>query len=253
MTEFVERHKRWLEESPGWSEDDQAVFSGMCFDGMDLRGAVLRNSCFVNCTFKNALLADADLSGAIFTVCDFTDTDLRFAKFNGTNCSSSRFPGAVLFGTDFANTTLTGADFHGAAIERTSFYSAVTGGAIFDSNVDLSASNVREDTDMTPKGEFVAWKAVSKRRILQLIIPEDAFRINLDCYRCKASKAYVEHIEDLEGNILPDKTASSIWDSSYVYHVGQIALPKGDFAEDAYTSAGIYFFVDRKNAVGYCH
>ena len=41
IKEVLEKHKRWLEESEGWSEDDRANLYGANLYGADLRGANL--------------------------------------------------------------------------------------------------------------------------------------------------------------------------------------------------------------------
>lgn len=54
LKEILEKHKRWLNESEGWSEDDRANLRGANLLNADLRGVNLRD----------ADLCDADLCDA---------------------------------------------------------------------------------------------------------------------------------------------------------------------------------------------
>ena len=59
IKEVLEKHKRWLKESEGWSEDDKADLYGADLRGADLRGADLRGA-----DLYGADLRGADLYGA---------------------------------------------------------------------------------------------------------------------------------------------------------------------------------------------
>ena len=89
IREVLTRHKRWLEESEGWSEDDMANLRGA-----DLRGAYLRG----------ANLYGADLYGA----------DLREADLRGADLYGADLRGADLYGADLREADLRGADLRGA-------------------------------------------------------------------------------------------------------------------------------------------
>ena len=89
IKEVLEKHKRWLEESEDWSEDDRADLYGADLYGADLRGADLRT---------------ADLRGA----------DLRAADLRAANLRAANLRGADLRAADLRGADLRGADLYGA-------------------------------------------------------------------------------------------------------------------------------------------
>ena len=64
IREVLTRHKRWLEESEGWSEYDRADLRGVNLRGADLRGADLRGADLRGANLRGADLRGADLRGA---------------------------------------------------------------------------------------------------------------------------------------------------------------------------------------------
>ena len=70
LQEVLDAHKRWLEETDGWTEDDRANLRGADLIGADLIGADLRGA-----NLRDANLIDADLR----------DADLRGANLRGAN------------------------------------------------------------------------------------------------------------------------------------------------------------------------
>ena len=94
IKEVLEKHKRWLEESEGWSEDDRA----------DLRGADL---CGAN-------LCGADLCGADLYGADLCGADLKGANLRVADLRGADLCGADLYGADLKGAGLRGADLRGA-------------------------------------------------------------------------------------------------------------------------------------------
>ena len=74
IKEVLTRHKRWLEESEGWSVDDRADLSGANLSGADLYGANL----------SRANLSRADLSGANLYGAALYGANLYGANLRGT-------------------------------------------------------------------------------------------------------------------------------------------------------------------------
>ena len=85
IKEVLKRHKRWLEESEGWSEEDRADLYGADLREADLRGANLRE----------ADLYEADLRGANLRGADLREADLRGANLRGANLRGADLRGAV--------------------------------------------------------------------------------------------------------------------------------------------------------------
>lgn len=73
-----------------------------------------------------ACLLRARLAGIHADTADFTETNLKLARFNRAALASARFVDAILCETDFSGADLTGADFRGTADARGEFASAQT-------------------------------------------------------------------------------------------------------------------------------
>ena len=86
----LEKHKRWLEESEGWSEEDRADLSRANLYGADLSRANL----------YGANLYGADLYGA-----NLSRADLSRANLYGANLSRANLYGANLYGANINKDT----------------------------------------------------------------------------------------------------------------------------------------------------
>lgn len=64
LNEIIERHKRWLDESEGWCEDDRANLCRADLSEADLWGANLRGANLCGANLCRANLCRADLRGA---------------------------------------------------------------------------------------------------------------------------------------------------------------------------------------------
>ena len=161
IKEILERHKRWLEESEGWSEYDRANLSG------------------------------ADLSGA----------DLSRANLSRAN----------LFGADLSDET-----------------------------------KIRLCITCPDTGSFIAWKKAGGY-IVKLEIPEDANRSSATTRKCRADKAKVLEIQNMDGSKAEVEEVRS--ERGGVYKVGEIIYPdKWDDCRWNECSHGIHFFVTRMEA-----
>lgn len=99
-------------------------------------------------------------------------------------------------------------------------------------------------------GEFTAWKKC-EGCIVKLLIPEDAKRLSATGRKCRADKAVVLDIQDVDGKSLDCKEARSIHDVTFLYKVGETVVPKEPFCEDRWKecSSGIHFYINREEAV----
>ena len=80
IKEVLEKHKRWLEESEGWSEDDRADLKGADLKGADLCGADLKGANLRVADLRGADLCGADLYGADLKGAGLRGADLRGAE-----------------------------------------------------------------------------------------------------------------------------------------------------------------------------
>jgi len=245
---FLEKHERWLKEEDGWSEKDHAVFLSKSFAAKDFSGAMLRNSCFLECEFRGCSFLKADLSesvfsksrflgcrldGAVLAKGDFTGCDFSGCSFIGANLADTDLCGAILTGVDFADALLYGTKVENAQLEK------AVNVPIWDS-VPLH--------ECPASGEFIAWKKVAGELLLELLVPADAQRENRDEKRCRCSKAKVLRIEKLAGARAGETVAKSLHDSTFTYRLGETAEVRNYSREN---SAGVYFFMQRADAVDY--
>ena len=110
------------------------------------------------------------------------------------------------------------------------------------------------------EGEFIAWKKCrthgkdNSECIVKLLIPADAKRSSATTEKCRADKAIVLEIQDLDGNKI-DRNAYSTYETAqdFEYKVGETVTPRKPFDEDRWNecSSGIHFFIDRNAAVEY--
>ncbi len=103
-------------------------------------------------------------------------------------------------------------------------------------------------------GSFIGWKcAVDESNhyaLIKLEIPEDAKRTSgLDSKKCRCDKAKVLEIRNFTGEL---KEAHSIYDSTFVYKVGEEVSVK-DFCDNRLfiCAPGIHFFMEEVDALDY--
>ena len=167
---------------------------------------------------SGAYLSDAYLRGA----------DLRSAYLSG-----AYLRGADLSGADLRDAYLRGADLSGAK------------------GVYLACPS---------EGEFIAWKKCRLHGkeggecIVKLLIPADAKRSSATAEKCRADKAVVLEVQDMDGNKI-DACGYSSYDNAqdFEYKAGETVTPREPFCEDRWQecASGIHFFVDRQAAVEY--
>lgn len=90
--------------------------------------------------------------------------------------------------------------------------------------------------------------------IVKLEIPEDAKRSSATGQKCRASKAIVLEMQDIEGNKIDSKAYSTYEnEKDFEYIVGETVEPRKPFNENRYEecASGIHFFIDRQEAVDY--
>ena len=165
----------------------------------------------------------ADLSGA-----NLSGADLR-----GANLSEADLSGADLSEADLSGADLRWADLSGAK------------------NIDQSLWNIY--TTFYPlqcpeAGAYTGYKKAGGL-IVKLEITEDALRSSATSRKCRASKALVLSITDLDGNPADDQVCSD-HDKNFVYKVGE-TVEVTDFDTNRWNecSTGIHHFITRAEAV----
>lgn len=164
-----------------------------------------------------------------FNGCDFSHQDLREANLCGMNASFASFYDADLTGCRVDD----GTNFFGADFRK--------------------ADGIPFIPSVCPShGPFVGWKVALKeqghrmeRCIVKLWIPSDAKRVSGTIRYCRCDKARVEAIEGAT-------EAWSMNDPGMKYEIGAFVYADS-FDDDRWESYGhgIYFFIDREEAVRY--
>ena len=100
------------------------------------------------------------------------------------------------------------------------------------------------------EGAYTAYKK-AHGLIVELEIPADAMRSSATSRKCRASKARVISITDVDGNPGGDSVASD-YDSDFVYRVGEtVDVPNFDTNRWNECAPGIHHFITRGEAVQY--
>ena len=174
---------------------------------------------------ERASLSGADLRGANLRGADLSVADLRRADLSGANLSEANLSGA----------DLSGANLSGAK------------------NVDQACWNIY--TTFYPlqcpeEGAYIAYKKAGGL-IVKLEITEDALRSSATSRKCRASKAKVLSVTNVDGNPAGDQVCSD-HDKNFVYKVGE-TVEITDFDTDRWNecSTGIHHFITRAEAVKY--
>lgn len=269
FNEVMEAHQRWLhgcldeplvEEYSSRADFSHCRLSGLDFHGMNLDKAIFKDTYLRDCDFSNASLYMAEFNGAELYRCNF-----GLARLN-----SSTFIGAKIFDCNFFGANLCSVEFIDANIGYTNFENAM-----INDHTDFTCAVAHHLKDMPyipmvcpEEGEFVAWKVALASTedlvdgvrhtpvLVKLLIPADAKRSSGFGRKCRASKAKVLEICNLDGREINWKFGyriHSCWHWKFEYEVGKIVEPEDPFNEDRWSecTSGIHFFLNRQEAIEY--
>lgn len=158
---------------------------------------------------------------------DLRDTDLRYANLSHVNLHGAILRGADLYGANLCEANLYKADLR-------------------------EAKNVPFIPMTCPEiGSYIAFKKADGH-IVVLEIPEDALRSSATTRKCRASKAKVLRIENLNGSVSDIQEVYSDYDPDFIYKVGK-TIEVEDFDTNRWNecSTGIHHFMSRQEAVDY--
>ena len=205
-------------------------------------------------------LSYADLRGA-----DLRGADLRYADLRGADLRYANLRGADLRGADLRYANLRDANLRGADLRYANLSDANLNRADLN-GADLCHANLPEltiaKTSILPDGDIIGWKKAYVADmpptpvIVKLLIPSDAKRSNSTGRKCRANKARILDLQDLQdrqGNSLPpDTTAYSSFDPDFTYKKGETVSVE-DFDTNRWNECapGIHFFITRIEAVEY--
>lgn len=220
LKKILDEHLLWLNGEGG----SRADLRNADLSNADLFGANLRGANLFGANLRGADLRNADLRGA-----DLFGADLRDANLRGANLR-----GADLFGANLRNADLCRADLCGASIDQMMW----------------NIYTVFYPLQCPESGSYIGYKKASGL-VVELEIPADARRSSATSRKCRASKAKVLSITDINGNPAGGQVKSN-YDPNFVYAIGE-TVEVTDFDDNRWNecSTGIHHFITRAEAVIY--
>ena len=215
----------------------------------NLRGADLFGANLSDANLSDANLFGANLRGANLSNADLRDADLRCAdlfgaNLRGANLSDANLCNADLFGANLRDANLRNADLRNADLRRADLCGA---------SIDQMMWNIYTvfyPLQCPESGSYIGYKKASGL-VVELEIPADARRASATSRKCRASKAKVLSITDINGNPAGGQVKSN-YDPDFVYTIGE-TVEVSDFDDDRWNecSTGIHHFITRAEAVIY--
>jgi hypothetical protein len=225
LKKILEEHLLWLNGKGGSRAD---------LRGADLFGANLSDANLSDANLFGANLRGANLSNADLRDADLRCADLRCADLFGANLRGANLSDANLRNADLRNADLRRADLCGASIDQMMW----------------NIYTVFYPLQCPESGSYIGYKKASGL-VVELEIPADARRASATSRKCRASKAKVLSITDINGNPAGGQVKSN-YDPNFVYAIGE-TVEVTDFDDNRWNecSTGIHHFITRAEAVIY--
>ena len=167
------------------------------------------------------------------------------ANLCGANLRNADLCDANLCGANLRNADLCDANLCGANLRNADLCDAKN----IDS-ITWSIYTAFYPLQCPEKGAYTAYKK-AHGLIVELEIPADAMRSSATSRKCRASKARVVSITDVDGNPGGDSVASD-YDSDFVYRVGEtVDVPNFDTNRWNECAPGVHHFITRAEAAQY--
>ena len=217
----------------------------------ELNELLIRRDAGEKIELNDCLIDGLDLSGYDLHGISFDRTDFRNANLNGANMSgctalNAFFGGSTLHKTNLSNADLSSADFRGCDLSEADIRGAeMHCSALY--RADLTGLIMR----CPETGPFIGWKVCYGRKIVQLLIPADAKRIQGTWEEVKCEKAKVLTIKSADFKINYDEAHSYV-DENFVYKRGEMVYAVG-FTGNRFeeSGGGIHVWLDRDAAIKY--
>ena len=220
LKKILDEHLLWLNGEGG----SCANLFGANLCGANLSDADLRCANLFGANLRGANLSDADLRCANLSDADLRCANLRDADLRGANLSDA----------DLRNADLCRADLCEASIDQMMW----------------NIYTVFYPLQCPESGSYIGYKKASGL-VVELEIPADARRSSATSRKCRASKAKVLSITDINGNPAGGQVKSN-YDPNFVYAIGE-TVEVTDFDDNRWNecSTGIHHFITRAEAVIY--
>ena len=245
LKKILDEHLLWLNGKGGSRADLRCA---------NLRNADLRNADLSCANLRNADLRNADLSGADLRCANLRNADLRCANLRDADLSGADLRGANLFGANLRDADLRNADLSNANLFGANLRGANLSNAnLREASIDQMMWNIYTvfyPLQCPESGSYIGYKKASGL-VVELEIPADARRSSATSRKCRASKAKVLSITDINGNPAGGQVKSN-YDPNFVYAIGE-TVEVTDFDDNRWNecSTGIHHFITRAEAVIY--
>ena len=250
LKKILDEHLLWLNGEGGSRADlSDADLSGADLSDADLRRADLSDADLSDADLSGADLSDADLRGADLRGADLRRADLRRADLRGADLSGADLSDADLRGADLRCADLRRADLRRADLRDANLHCAYLSNTFIDQMM-WNIYTAFYQLQCPESGSYIGYKK-ARGLIVELEIPADAQRSSATSRKCRASKAKVLSITDIDGNPGYDQVSSD-YDSDFVYARGE-TVEVSDFDDNRWNecSTGIHHFITREEAVKY--
>ena len=240
LKKILDEHLLWLNGEGGSRADLRDA---------DLRCANLSNADLRCANLSNADLRGADLFGADLRGADLFGANLRCANLSNADLRGANLSDADLFGANLRGANLRNADLRNADLCRADLCGADLCGASIDQMM-WNIYTVFYPLQCPESGSYIGYKKASGL-VVELEIPADARRSSATSRKCRASKAKVLSITDINGNPAGGQVKSN-YDPNFVYAIGE-TVEVTDFDDNRWNecSTGIHHFITRAEAVIY--
>lgn len=184
----------------------------------------------------------ADLDFKDLRYANLYEANLRYANFYGTDLCCANLSYANLRYASLRCANLRGADLCCVNLYEANLYGANLRGAKNIPFIPMTCPEI---------GSYIAFKKADEY-IVVLEILGDALRSSATTRECRASKAKVLRIENLDGSISDIQKVHSDYDPDFIYKVGE-TVEVEDFDTNRWNecSTGIHHFMSRQEAVEY--
>ncbi len=250
LKKILDEHLLWLNGEGGSRADlRNADLSNANLFGANLRDANLFGANLRDADLRNADLSNANLSNANLFGANLRGANLRGANLFGANLRGANLRGADLFGANLRGANLRGADLFGANLRDANLSNA----NLREASIDQMMWNIYTvfyPLQCPESGSYIGYKKASGL-VVELEIPADARRSSATSRKCRASKAKVLSITDINGNPAGGQVKSN-YDPNFVYAIGE-TVEVTDFDDNRWNecSTGIHHFITRAEAVIY--
>lgn len=259
LNEMLETHKSFFDPDLVYYDEDEyeyllANLSHTDLHGVDLNHTDLRKADLREADLTGADLSGADLSGALLSYSNLSGANLTGANLTGTSLHHADLRKADLTDANLTCSDLREADLSDADLSGTNMYHSWLIGTKLD-NIKYTVSTSFYTIQCPEEGSFIGYKKVvdrnNNKKILKLLIPEDAKRTSDTSRMCRCSKATVLSITELDGTSSETKTIENGYYDAFTYTVGQTkeVMFDPDRFDPEYRKKGIFFFITRDEAV----